>query len=99
MNPIFNTSGYVLEKAELRILQKEGWVSVRFAEVAAVKKPSLVSAVVRFSDGRRKSLDLSRLTAAGYSEVSAALEAAVRLHRAAAAKKEPIQAAETTRGK
>jgi hypothetical protein len=99
MDPVFNTSGFVLEKDELRLLQKEGWVSVRFAEIAEVKKPSMVSALVRFSDGRRKSLDLSHLSTAGYSSVSAALEDAVRRHRIAAAKKEPIQPAETTRGK
>jgi hypothetical protein len=88
MNPVLNTSGYVLEKGELRILQKEGWVSVRLAEIAEVKKPTFASAIVRLTDGRRKSLDLSHLSTAGFSEVSSALEAAVRSHRTTAAKKD-----------
>ena len=98
MNPVLNTSGYVLEKGELRLLQKEGWVSVRLVEIAEVKKPSLASTVVRFCDGRRKSLDLAHLSTAGYSKVSSALEAAVRSHRTAAAKKEPIQSPQRNAG-
>ena len=90
MNPVFNTSGYVLEKGELRLLQKEGWVSVQLADIAEVKKPTFASAIVRLADGRRKSLDLSHLSTAAFSEVSAAFDTAVRTHRAVAARKEPI---------
>lgn len=94
MNPVLNTSGYVLENGELRLLQKEGWVFVRLAEVAEVKKPTLASAVVRLIDGRRKALDLSHLSTAGFSEVSATLETAVRSYRKAVAKN-AIQSAQT----
>lgn len=98
MNPLFNSSGYVLEKGELRLLQKEGWVSVQLADIAEVKKPTFASAVVRLADGRRKSLDLSHLSPAAFSEISSAFETAVHTHRTVAAKKEPIQPPQTTTG-
>lgn len=87
MNPVLNRSGYIMEKGELRLLQKEGWVSVRLAEVAELKKPTFASAVVRLTDGKRKTLDLSHLSTAGFSDVRSALEGAVRSYRIALAKK------------
>lgn len=97
MNPVLNTSGYVLEKGELRLLQKEGWVSVLLAEVAEIKKPTFASTVVRLTDGRRKRLDLSHLSTAGFSDVRSALEDAVRSHRIAVAKKADPAATDNVR--
>ena len=88
MNPLFSSSGYRLDTEELRVLQKEGWVSVRLTEIAEVKKPSFASAVVRFVDGRTKSLDLSHLSTKAFSEVVDALKKAVHDHRESAVHKE-----------
>jgi len=96
MNPLLNSSGYVLDSRELRVLQKNGWVLLPLAEIANVKKGlSFTSMVVRMSDGKKKSLDLSHLSTKGFSEVSDALDKARHHHRVLAAqgrtKKEPNQ--------
>ncbi len=62
MNPLLNSSGYVLASQELRVLQKDGWVLLPLAEITGLKKKlSFTSVVVRLADGRKKSLDLSHL--------------------------------------
>jgi hypothetical protein len=98
MNPVFNASGYVLTKGEVRLLQKEDWVSVQLADIAEVKKPTFGSAVVRMADGRRQTLDLSHLSPAAFADISTAFDTAVRVHRAVAAAQRPIQPLETTGG-
>ncbi len=86
MNPLFNTSGYTLKDGELRLLQKESWAVVRLSEVIKVKKPTLTSAVIRLTDGRRITLDLSHLSTAAFTEVNGAIEDAARHHRSASIK-------------
>lgn len=83
--PLLNSSGYVLEKDGLWLLQKDGWVSLVFGEVAAVKQTSLGSATVHFVDGRKKILTLRHLSSKGFHEVSGALKNAAQNHRKASA--------------
>ncbi len=87
MNPLFSTSGYTLDSHELRILQKDGWVSISLTKVVGIKKPSFASAKVRFIDGRSAILDLSNLSTTGFSEVVEALQKAVHEQRVASAHK------------
>jgi hypothetical protein len=81
MNPLFNSSGYILDSQELRILQKDGWVSLPLSNIARVKKTSLTEAIVHLADGRKKILDLSHLSTKAFSEVSAALDSAMHDYR------------------
>ena len=83
--PLLNRSGYVLDTQELRLLQKDGWLSLPLTEIAEVKKPSFATAVVRFTDGRKKSLDLSQLSTEAFSAVIDVPKKAVHDHRSAAA--------------
>jgi len=76
MNPVFNRSGYVLDAQELRVLQKDGWVSLPLSEIADVKPASFATVLVRLADGRKKSLDLSHLSTRAFAKVSAALKQA-----------------------
>jgi hypothetical protein len=101
MNPLFNSSGYLLDSQELRVLQKEGWISLPLTEIADLKtKSSFTGIVVRLSDGRKKSLDLSHLSTRAFSEVRDALRKAHHKHRLAAAggktKPEPNQSLQPT---
>lgn len=81
--PVLNRSGYLLEADALWLLQTEGWVSLRLDDVAQLKQVSVATAVLRLSDGRKKTLTLSHLSTRGYSAVIAALKHAVRQHREA----------------
>ena len=81
MNPLFNSSGYILDSQELRILQKDGWVSLPLSAITHVKKPSLTTAIIHLADGRKKILDLSHLGTKGFSEVCATLDSAMHDYR------------------
>lgn len=84
MNPfktIFNRSGFVLEADVLRVMQKDGWVDLPLGEVAEIKKPSFGVALVRLTDGRTRTLDLSHLSVAAFHEIMTALHGAVHEHR------------------
>lgn len=86
MSPLFNSSGYVLSSQELRVLQKEGWISLQLSEIAEVKKPSFTTAVVRLADGKKRSLDLSHLGAKAFSDVVDALKKAAHDSRVTASR-------------
>jgi hypothetical protein len=83
--PLLNRSGYLLDSQKLRLLQKDGWLSLPLAEIAELKKPTFASAIVRFTDGKKKSLDLSHLSTEAFSAVIDALKKAVHDHRIASA--------------
>ena len=82
MNPLFNSAGYTLKDRVLRVLQVEGWVEVPLCEVSELKMPSASSVIVRLSDGRRKVLNLTRLSVDGYRDVTTALKDAIRSRKA-----------------
>jgi len=83
-SPILNRSGFVLDSHELRVLQKDGWVTLPLAEIAEVKKSFLATAIVRLASGGRKTLDLSHLSTKGFAEVTDAMKKAVHDRRASA---------------
>ena len=85
MNPLFNSSGYVLDSRELRVLQKGGWVSLPLAEIAEIKKRSFATFVVRLSDGKRSVLELSHLSTEAFTKVSDALKKSLHDRRSTAA--------------
>jgi hypothetical protein len=82
MNPLFNSSGYVLDARELKVLQKDGWISLPLAEIVELKKHSLATFVVRLSDGRKMIVELSHLSTDAFAKVSGALKKALQDYRA-----------------
>jgi hypothetical protein len=81
--PLLSRTGFRLERDGLWLLQKDGWVLLPFADVAKVKFPSVMSAIVWLEDGRKRNLEFTQLSANGLSEVVGALKKASHDHRAA----------------
>ena len=77
MAPLFSVKKYSVSEGMLRVLQKDGWVSLPLADVTELKKHSLTRAVVRLSSGKTAILDFSQFSTDAFSAIVETLQRAV----------------------
>ena len=81
MPPLFSIKKYSVREGMLRVLQKDGWVSLPLADVTELKKHSLTRVVVRLSSGKTAMLDLSQFSTDAFSATLETLHRAVHDYR------------------